>query len=71
MSPASYSDKQQFITIPIVAQAQQINVTPDSVCSRTHSFQDRKINFLAWKIIFPTSPSSPRYASIARSGGYI
>ena len=62
-----YGEKLRFIALPIGAQYQQVNVTPDSVWSSTHSFQDRTINLLAWKIIFPTPPSSPRDDSIVRS----
>ena len=46
-----YGEKLLFIDIPIGPQAQQVNVTPDSVRLRMRSFQDRMSNFLAWKII--------------------
>ena len=63
--------KIQFIAIPIGAKYQQGNVIPWSICLCMHSSWDQTSNSFTWKISFPTYPSSPRDASIARSSGSI
>ena len=58
-----------LIAIPIGEKSQQGNMTPGTIWSRTRSSWDHTSNSLTCKIIFPTYPSSPRNASIARSSG--
>ena len=68
--PDSYDEKLLFIAIPIGAKAQQENMPPVNIWSRTRSSWDQTSNSLTCKIIFPTYPSSPRHASIERYSGY-
>ena len=66
-----YGEKLLFVAIPIGPQAQQVNVTPDSVRLRMRSFRDRTSNFLAWKLIFPNPFSLPWDALVASLSGSI
>ena len=52
-----YGEKIRVINIPIGAQAQQGNVTQESIWSSTRSFWDRTSNYLAWKRF--SQPPSP------------
>ena len=62
-----HGEQLQFIVIPVVAQSQQVNVTPNPVWLCTLSFRYQMSNFLAWERILPPPYSSRRDYSSASS----